>query len=398
MYPNLRYAFYDLFGLDIPLLALVQSYGFFLAMAFLVSTLVLIQEMKRREKAGLMKGIHESVVTGLAATPVEIATNAIIGFLIGWKVGYALFNGAEVASNGIAFLASMKGNIPLGVLAAGAFGYLKYYEKKKEQLPEPKTTQVLVMPHQRVADLVILSAISGIAGAKMLYHLEYWDDFVKDPIGELTSPSGLTVYGGLIMGFLVVSWYVRRKQIDYRQMLDSAAPTMILAYGVGRLGCHVSGDGDWGIVNTMAKPGWLSWLPEKLWAYKYPNNILGEGVPMADCGGFTQFGTQYCNELEFAVFPTPIYETLMCLIIFFILRLLRTKVQHIPGMLFGIYLLFNGAERFTIEKIRVNDKYQLLGMNVTQAEVIATCIFLVGVAFMAWLWFSHRQKQQQVQG
>jgi len=158
---------------------------------------------------------------------------------------------------------------------------------------------------------------------------------------------------------------------------------MILGYGIGRIGCQVSGDGDWGIVNSAPKPGWLSWAPDWLWAYDYPNNVNQVTGPSADTLGMPITDPTvpcfdgYCTHLVPSVFPTPVYETLMALVIFGILWSLRKRIQ-VPGVIFSIYLIFNGIERFFIEKIRVNNKFDFLGMKATQAEMIAVIFILIG--------------------
>ena len=102
-------------------------------------------------------------------------------------------------------------------------------------------------------------------------------------------------------------------------------------------------------------------------------SVLSEGVGIKDCNE-----QQYCNQLPMPVFPTPFYETLMGLALFLFLWSVRSRLRQ-PGMMFGIYLMVNGAERFLIEKIRVNTTYTLLGFHPTQAELIATLLFLTGL-------------------
>jgi phosphatidylglycerol---prolipoprotein diacylglyceryl transferase len=120
-------------------------------------------------------------------------------------------------------------------------------------------------------------------------------------------------------------------------------------------------------------------LPEKLWAYDYPNNVNGVGQPMMDGVVFEGYGTH----LVPPVFPTPLYETTMAVLIFAGLWYFRSRLKT-PGMIMGLYLVFNGLERFLIEQIRVNNTFPLLGMKVTQAEVIAL-LFLTGGIIMIWL-------------
>ena len=191
----------------------------------------------------------------------------------------------------------------------------------------------------------------------------------------------MTIYGGLIIGALSVAWVAKKKGMRFLPLADASAPALILAYGIGRIGCQVSGDGDWGIPNPAPMPEWLNWLPEWLWSYHYPNNVNGVGVLIGDSDPwpvFEGFGTY----LSPAVFPTPLYETLMTLVIFGVLWSLRSRIQ-IAGRMFALYLVFNGVERFLIEQIRVNVKMEALGLAFTQAEMIAALTFFGG----AVLWY-----------
>ena len=230
--------------------------------------------------------------------------------------------------------------------------------------------------------LIVWAAIWGFLGAKIFDNLEHWDSFVKDPIGSLLSFSGLTFYGGLICGGAAVLYIARKNNIKVLHMLDIGGPGMMLAYSVGRIGCHMSGDGDWGIANLNAKP--ISWLPDWLWAYTYPNNVANEGNPIAGCVG------RFCNELPQPVYPTPIYEVIVCFILFLILWKIRDRIKS-PGMMFGIYLMLNGLERFFIELIRVNTKYNVAGIHFTQAELISSILFLSGLGLVL---YSYKNKEK----
>jgi prolipoprotein diacylglyceryl transferase len=232
---------------------------------------------------------------------------------------------------------------------------------------------VRIWPQDRVGDIVIYAAIFGFIGAKIFHNLENWGDFVKDPVGSLISFSGLTYYGGLICAGIAILYYAKRKKITIVHLLDAMATTMMLAYALGRLGCQISGDGDWGIENMNPKP--FSWLPDWMWAYRYPHNVIGEGVPIPGCNG------PYCNQLANPVYPTALYEIVACMILFFVLWSIRKKIK-VPGQLFGLYLVFNGVERFLIETIRVNTRYEFLPFHPTQAEIISLLLVISGVAFI----------------
>lgn len=391
MYPNLRYAFYDLLGLDIPALALVQTYGFFLALTFVACGLALNLDLKRREKLGLLEGVEEEKKVGEPLSIVEVLTNALLGFVFGFKGFYAIMDPMPfVGNNAKDYLLSMEhGSWLGGIVLALLFAYSKYREKQQElkTYPTPQTIKEVVMPHQRVSDIIIIAAISGIIGAKLLYmtEVEYvsWEAAMKD----FFSGSGLTVYGGFILAFFVVSYYIKSKKIPLNQMVDACAPAMILGTGLGRLGCHFSGDGDWGDPNRYTKP--YAWIPDWLWGYRYPNNVINEGMPMEDCFYPDAFGN-YCHILKEPVFPTPIYELIICLIIFAILWSIRHRVK-VHGIVFSVYLIFTGLERFLLEMIRINDDYSIAGLSLSQAQYIAMVLFAIGIVLTAVLWNKQRK-------
>lgn len=373
MYPNLYYAFQDLFGLELPFLKVFQTFGFFVAIAFLAAAYVLTIELRRREKLGWLYGIKEKIVVGKPASTGELILNGILGFLLGYKL-VGLFLQWSVASQDFqGFIFSGAGSWPAGIALGALFAYLKYKDKKKHASEKPKEEMVLVMPHQRVPDFTVMAAIAGLIGAKIFHNLENWNDFKQDPWGSLISFSGLTFYGGLIVAAVVIINYARKKQINVWHLVDSAAPALMLSYGVGRMGCQFSGDGDWGIVNTHPNP--FAWLPDWAWAYRYPHNVINEGIPIPGCEG------KYCHMLELPVYPTPLYEIIACLILFGILWGIRKRIST-PGVIFGIYLVMNGIERFFIEKIRVNTKYDIW-LHPTQAEIIAA-LMVIGGAVLIW--------------
>ena len=87
--------------------------------------------------------------------------------------------------------------------------------------------------------ITILAVVFGIAGAKILFLIEEWKTFVRNPIGEAFTPGGLTWYGGFILGMTAISLYVRSKKIPFLKIWDGLAMGLIIAYGVSRLGCHL---------------------------------------------------------------------------------------------------------------------------------------------------------------
>lgn len=371
MFPTVSHFIEYLFGVQVPLP--FNTFGVFVALAFIAGYWAFTQEFKRKEALGLLHPIKKMVTVGKPATTAELASNAIFGFLIGYKLVYALLNYKLFVSDAQTVLLSLKGNILGGLFFAGLFAYWDHKEKNAHKLPKPKIVEVTQHPYELMGTLIVWAAVWGFLGAKIFDNLEHWDSFVKDPIGSLLSFSGLTFYGGLICGGAAVLIIARRNGIKPLHMLDIGGPGMMLAYSVGRIGCHMSGDGDWGIANLNPKP--FNWLPDWLWAYTYPNNVANEGDPIAGCVG------KFCNELPLPVYPTPIYEVIVAFILFLILWRLRHLIKS-PGTMFGIYLMMNGTERFFVELIRVNTKYDVAGIQFTQAELISLLLFLSGLALV----------------
>jgi prolipoprotein diacylglyceryltransferase len=383
MYPTLYHAFLDLFGIDIPFLKLLNSFGFFVALAFITASYILKLEMRRMEALGIFPDQKIKVIIGSGPDWTEIITNGIVGFIMGWKILYLLWNSKKLFAHGMAqkalFTAEgyVLGGIVLGLVLAG----WKYWEDKKAQLPAPKEEVQIQPAHALVGSITFVAAVAGMSGAKLFHLFENPKEFVA----FFTHPSlegfisGLTIYGGIIVGSIVVLLYAKKKGLPLLKLADAAAPGMILAYGIGRMGCQVSGDGDWGIDNIQSVPSALSFLPDWLWSYDYPNNVNGMGIPITQGVVFPGYGTH----LEIPVFPTPLYETILATTIFFILWSMRKRIQ-VPGLIFGWYLVLNGIERFFIEQIRVNNFVDFLGMKWTQAMFIAVVFVIGGLGFIFW--------------
>jgi phosphatidylglycerol---prolipoprotein diacylglyceryl transferase len=421
MYPNVYYALKDLFGIEWRGLQFINMFGVFIILSFFVAAFVLHIELRRKCIEGLLNYEEEKIIVGKTLNPFNLLINFLIGFLFGYKLIGAFLSNAENPQD---YIKSLAGNWPGGIILGLLFAASKWYDVQKNKLPIPEERTIKVWPYDRIADLTALAAIFGFAGAKIFNSLETWDYFVQSPFDSLFSFSGLTFYGGLICAAIAIWWYARKHHISFWNLNDAAAPALILAYAVGRIGCQVSGDGDWGIPNTAyistsdgkVVPDTVgqfantvhqnqvlytyefggidkirhlsvkapSFLPDWLFAYAYPHNVNNVGIKLTNCVG------QHCNYLPTPVFPTPIYETIMGLIIFGILWYLRKRLK-IPGVLFSIYLILNGLERFIIEKIRVNTEYNFFRFRPTQAELISSTLILVGL--LCFFELNRRAKQ-----
>lgn len=215
----------------------------------------------------------------------------------------------------------------------------------------------LFIPADLVGRLAFVGVMVGVIGAKLFDVIEHPDELMSDPINVLLSTGGFSIYGGLLLGGAAGALLLRRQSVNLNPMLDACAPALALGYGIGRLGCQFSGDGDWGKESAMQlKP---TWLPDWLWAQTYENNVLGTVIPYP------------------GVYPTPLYEAIASIAIFLVLWSLRKKLK-IRGELFSLYLIFSGVERLLIEKIRINIEYSLFGIGMTQAQLISAALIVTG--------------------
>jgi phosphatidylglycerol:prolipoprotein diacylglycerol transferase len=221
------------------------------------------------------------------------------------------------------------------------------------------------IPEQIVPGLTIVVMVAGVAGARLFHIFENTESFAADPASMIFTRSGFSVFGGLILGTLAGLIFIHRHGLKPLPTLDAAAPSMMLGYAIGRIGCQISGDGDWGQTANMAiKP---DWIPTWAWSQIYENNIAGVSIPLP------------------GVYPTPLYEAAMCLLLFAILWRVR-RHPFGAGCLFSLYLVLAGAERLLIEQIRINNQLQLgAGIQATQAEVIAAALILAGTVSLALL-------------
>jgi phosphatidylglycerol:prolipoprotein diacylglycerol transferase len=162
--------------------------------------------------------------------------------------------------------------------------------------------------HQNLGSTVTLFALLfGIAGSKILFLLEDWNHFILNPLGEAFSPGGLTWYGGFILATFSIWLYARNKKIPFLQICDAASPGLMIGYGVARIGCHLSGDGDYGIPTNLP------------WGTVYSNGTYPPSLAFRDFPGLVQkYGVNGVVPDTISVHPTPIYEFILSFILFLI--------------------------------------------------------------------------------
>ena len=198
-------------------------------------------------------------------------------------------------------------------------------------------------------EMVFAALIGGLVGARLYWVLTNLDDVRGDVLGGIFGGSGLVWFGGLLGGAAGVLLWARRRGMFNVTLLDACSPALAIGYAVGRVGCQISGDGDYGSPTDLP------------WGMAYPDGV----VPTTE-----------------VVHPTPIYETLsMCLVAW---ALWRARDALRPGLLFACYLVLAGCERFLVEFVRRNDAV-LAGL--TEAQLLSLVMMAAGGI---WLWRASR--------
>jgi len=203
-----------------------------------------------------------------------------------------------------------------------------------------------------------VGALVGLLGSRIWYIGERFSELKDDLMSALFSSAGFTFYGGFILATIVLIAMSRRDGIPLSKFLDSLGPALALGYAVGRVGCQLAGDGDYGIVT------------ESFWGMSYAEGV----VPTAP---------------GVLAFPTPFYESIICIgIVLLLVRLETHPKWQLPYRRWGAYLSLLAVERFLVEFLRINPKV-IWGFS--QAQVIAVGILLVGVLLMTHHTFIKRK-------
>ncbi len=369
--------------IDLP----IQTYGFFLAMAAVVAGFVLRSELKRKEKEGLLYARTRSIHPDKPDRLIEIVPAIILSSVFAWKLFGIIFHYSYFAENPQKFLLSGQGSfIAMAVTAIVGMAWHLYKRSTFKNTPD-EIREEIIHPYQNTWSIMVVGLIFAIIGSKTFDIFDNFGSFQKNPIHSLLSFSGLTFYGGFIVTVIALLFYMKIIKLDWKHVIDSTAPVIMIGYAIGRLGCHFSGDGCWGIVNTLAQPQWLTWIPDWLWAFNYPHNVINHGIPIPGCEG------SHCMVLDKPVFPTSLYESIISFFSFGILWLSRKQIKA-PVVLFGLFMVLNGIERFSIEKIRINNKYDILGMQLSQAEIISAFLVLIGIVVMIYYTKRHHTISQ----
>jgi phosphatidylglycerol:prolipoprotein diacylglycerol transferase len=197
--------------------------------------------------------------------------------------------------------------------------------------------------------LVMWAAIGGLIGARVLFITERLDEFFADPLSLIFTGAGFVWYGGLIGGVVGVTLCIRHYKFVWLEIMDAVAPAIALGHAIGRIGCFLAGDGDWGPPTTLP------------WGVTYPNAIIGWDYPPG-----------------IRVHPAELYETFAYAIVFAILWRMHSTPRAV-GTLFWGYLVLSSIARFLIEFVRINPP---LAFGLSEAQIISILLMVIGAAML----------------
>ena len=211
------------------------------------------------------------------------------------------------------------------------------------------------------SSIVIAAAVAGLIGSRVYAILDDLPTYLADPKSMIFSGSGFVFYGGMIGGllgaYLVSRWY----RIGLGVTMDMCGPALAIGQAIGRIGCQLSGDGDWGLPSTVP------------WAMSYPRAIVGwNSDTVLKLDDHYRLVSGFFPGVR--VHPAPIYETILYVGVFTILWSMR-KTSHPAGRIMYWYLLLGGAARFIVEFWRINPRVFYM---LSEAQLIAIGMMVIG--------------------
>jgi phosphatidylglycerol:prolipoprotein diacylglycerol transferase len=207
------------------------------------------------------------------------------------------------------------------------------------------------------SSFILWAAVGGLVGSRIFSVIEDWQGFLAHPLDFVFTGAGFVFYGGLLGGFITVSLFIWHYGLPWLKVVDCIAPGLAVGQAIGRIGCQLAGDGDWGKPSTLP------------WAMAYPNAIIG----------WESWLKEHDLPLDTRVHPAPVYEMLAYGAVFLALWSMRRR-PHPDGLMLWWYLLLSGAARFLVEFVRVN---RPVALGLTEAQWISLLLMAIG-SVLVW--------------
>ncbi len=318
----------------------IYGYGLMLALGFIVANALLTSELRRK------------------SMNVDVSIPFLQISRVLYVVVVGIFFLTYMTQYSIGLLAENVVSAPLHILIAACVLGVGWFLFSPTPAPHPSKARNFDL----ATAITFIALIGGVLGSKLLFLLENVKDFMSEPFSLAFSPSGLTFFGGLILVTVLLYWICEKAGVPFLGMADATSPGLLLAYGIGRIGCHLAGDGDYGFPTTLP------------WGTNYSKGTYPPSFAFRD---FPEITSKYPGGVvpdTTLCHPTPVYEFLMCGVLFLVLWRFRKTLKP-DGKIFMLYLMFAGVERFSVEFIRVNPRI-ILGLS--EAQVIAVLMLCIG--------------------
>ena len=238
----------------------------------------------------------------------------------------------------------MQPEIDIGPLTLQTFGLAFGLSFVAAGLVLARRLREIDRPPDWAYEVILCGLVGGLVGARLDYVAQNYDEVGDDLLGNLFSGSGLVWLGGVVGGAAGVLLWAWRRGFLGTALLDAVSVPLALGYAGGRVGCQLSGDGDYGVASDLP------------WAMAYPEGT----VPTRE-----------------EVHPTPIYESLAMGLVALVLWRLRDRLPS--GALFALYLVLAGLERLLVEFVRRNDE---VAAGLTLAQLVSVAMIAAGAAWL----------------
>ncbi len=323
----------------------IYSFGLMMGIGFFVASYVLHKETVRK----YMLHDFSAELTQFLRTMYAILVSVLV-------IAYLIESGID------GFISSLETNSTRTLaifLSIGLLGFALFQKKSSKWFTADTS-----------AFIVVTSIIAGVTGSKLLYVIENIEQLSRTPFDTIFSPGGLTWYGGFFLVTGILYYFTKKQNIPFLRVCDAAAPALMIGYGIARIGCHLAGDGDYGIPTNLP------------WGTNYENGTYPPSVAFRDFPEIvSQYGVNGVVPDNIPVHPAPVYEFLMGVALFAILWRFRTKFSQ-NGQLFMLYLIFSGSARLAVEFIRINPR---LLFGLTEAQLFSVILIIAGVVGFMYL-------------
>jgi prolipoprotein diacylglyceryltransferase len=240
---------------------------------------------------------------------------------------------------------------------------------------KPVLTRSIPINQHNIFLLLATSSVCFFAftGSQILYTILYRFSHTSNS----SATTGYSFMGALLASILGAYLFCRYYKLPLLKILDASTFALSIGYAIGRMGCHLSGDGDWGDPNLYPIPKWW-FLPDWLWAFDYPHNAINAGQIMTFCN------EPYCCKLSQPVYPTSFYESICTVLLIGVLLCFKKNYKMRDGTRFCLYLLGFGIIRFAAEFLKNTTKIKIINFYLSYTQLLLLFSIPFFIILLRW--------------